>query len=144
LIYPNIKKKIPGNKPVKKRKCETKKMEKKMYLEIAMFAYFVVLFLTIRDIRIFRRTGYISYRKGALKGLAASSLILIGAISIEAKPEIGLLIILFGLTVNRKGTREPVFTNAGTVDRFLGKTDYIKRKKCKLRENGEKAGLNRK
>lgn len=113
-----------------------------MYLEIAMLAYFVVLFLTVRDIRIFKRTGYISYRKGALKGLAASSLVLIGAISIEVKPEIGLLMVLFGLTVNRKGAREPVFTNAGTVDRFLGKTDYIKARR--LKKNGQKAGLNRK
>lgn len=112
-----------------------------MYLEIAMLAYFVVLFLTIRDIRIFKRTGYISYRKGALRGLAASSLILIGAISIGAKPEIGLLIVLLGLTINRKGVREPVFTNAGTLDRFLGKTDY--RKASRSRKNGQPAGLNR-
>ncbi|HII02986.1 TPA: hypothetical protein HA351_15485 [Methanosarcinaceae archaeon] len=98
-----------------------------MYLEIAMFAYFVVLFLTLRDIRIFKRTGYLSYRKGALKGLAASSLILIGAIAVEAKPELGLLIVLAGLFVNRKGPREKVFTSAGTLDRFLGKTDYLKK-----------------
>ncbi|AKB23648.1 hypothetical protein MSMTP_0179 [Methanosarcina sp. MTP4] len=98
-----------------------------MYLEIAMFAYFVVLFLTLRDIRIFKRTGYLSYRKGALKGLAASSLILIGAIAVEVKPELGLLIVLAGLFVNRKGTREKVFTSAGTLDRFLGKTDYLKK-----------------
>lgn len=98
-----------------------------MYLEIAMFAYFVVLFLTLRDIRIFKRTGYLSYRKGALKGLAASSLILIGAIAVDVKPELGLLIVLAGLFVNRKGTREKVFTSAGTLDRFLGKTDFLKK-----------------
>jgi len=110
-----------------------------MYLEIAMFAYFVTLFLTIRDIRIFKRTGYLSYRKGALRGLAASSLILLGAISIDAKPDLGLLIVLFGLIVNRKGAREPVFTNAGTIDRFLGKTDYVKSKTVKKID--EKAGI---
>lgn len=99
-----------------------------MYLEIAMFAYFVVLFLTLRDIRIFKRTGYPSYRKGALRGLAASSLILIGAVAVEAKPELGLLIVLMGLFVNRKGPREKVFKEAGTLDRFLGKTDYRKSK----------------
>jgi hypothetical protein len=98
-----------------------------MYLEIAMFAYFVVLFLTLRDIRIFKRTGYLSYRKGALKGLAASSLILLGAIAVGVKPELGLLIVLAGLFVNRKGTREKVFTSAGTLDRFLGKTDFLKK-----------------
>ncbi|MFZ2499241.1 MAG: hypothetical protein ACP5N0_02085 [Methanosarcina sp.] len=102
-----------------------------MYLEIAMLAYLVVLFLTLRDIRIFKRTGYRSYRKGALKGLAASSLILIGAITVEAKPDLGLLIVLIGLFINRKGVRENVFTNAGTFDRFLGKTDYVKKNKVK-------------
>ena len=99
-----------------------------MYLEISMIAYFVVLFLTLRDIRIFKRTGYRSYRKGALRGLAASSLVLIGAITVEAKPELGLLIVLIGLFINRKGVRERVFTNAGTFDRFLGKTDYVRMK----------------
>ncbi|AYK15069.1 MAG: hypothetical protein ACOX7X_13550 [Methanosarcina flavescens] len=99
-----------------------------MYLEIAMFAYFVVLFLTLRDIRIFKRTGYRSYRKGAMKGLAASSVILIGATVVNVNPNIGLLFVLIGLFINRKGIRERVFTHAGTFDRFLGKTDYIKRK----------------
>jgi hypothetical protein len=103
-----------------------------MYLEIAMLAYFVVLFLTLRDVRIFRRTGYRSYRRGALKGLAASTVTLIGAIIIEASPDfsmLGLLIVLLGLFINRKGIREHVFTSAGTLDRFLGKTDYVKKKK---------------
>jgi hypothetical protein len=103
-------------------------MEKRMYLEIAMFAYLVVLFLTLRDIRIFKRTGYRSYRKGAMKGLAASSVVLIGAATVEAKPDLGLLFVLIGLFINRKGIRERVFTNAGTLDRFLGKTDYVKRR----------------
>ena len=103
-----------------------------MYLEIAMLAYIVVLFLTLRDIRIFKRTGYLSYRKGAIRGLAASSLILIGAITVEAsRPDLGLLIVLIGLYTNRKGVRETVFTKAGTLDRFLGKTDYMKKKKIK-------------
>ena len=99
-----------------------------MYLEITMFAYFVVLFLTLRDIRIFKRTGYRSYRKGALKGLAASTVILIGAMIVKAKPDLGLLLVLIGLFINRKGIRERVFTDAGTFDRFLGKTDYVKRR----------------
>jgi hypothetical protein len=100
-----------------------------MYLEIAMLAYFVVLFLTLRDVRIFRRTGYRSYKKGALKGLAASTVTLVGAITTEVKPDLGLLIVLIGLFINRKGVRENVFTNAGTFDRILGKTDYVKKKK---------------
>ena len=103
-----------------------------IYLGIAMLAYFVVLFLTLRDVRIFRRTGYRSYRKGAMKGLMASTITLIGAIIVvEAGPslrQLGLLVVLLGLFLNRKGVRESVFTNAGTLDRVLGKTDYVKRK----------------
>jgi hypothetical protein len=103
-----------------------------IYLGIAMLAYFVVLFLTLRDVRIFRRTGYRSYRKGAIKGLMASTVTLIGAIIIEAGSSLvtlGLLVVLLGLYLNRKGVRERVFTNAGTLDRVLGKTDYVKKKK---------------
>lgn len=103
-----------------------------MYLEIAMFAYFVVLFLTLRDVRIFKRTGYRSYRKGAMKGLVASTVTLLGAMIIQAGPnlaQLGLLIVLIGLYVNQKGVRERVFTNAGTLDRILGKTDYVKKRK---------------
>ena len=103
-----------------------------IYLGIAMLAYFVVLFLTLRDVRIFRRTGYRSYRKGAMKGLMASTVTLIGAIIIEESSsfaQLGLLVVLLGLYLNRKGVRERVFTNAGTLDRVLGKTDYVKKKK---------------
>ena len=100
----------------------------KMYLEIAMLAYIVVLFLTLRDIRIFKRTGYRSYKRGAVRGLTVSTLVLLGAMMVEVKPELGLLIVLLGLFINKKGTREQVFTSAGTLDRFLGKTDYVKKK----------------
>jgi hypothetical protein len=103
-----------------------------MYLEIAMLAYFVVLFLTLRDVRIFKRTGYRSYRRGSLKGLAASTVTLLGAIIIATGPDfslLGLLFVLLGLFINRKGLRERVFINAGTLDRVLGKTDYVKKKK---------------
>jgi hypothetical protein len=105
-----------------------------IYLGISMLAYFVVLFLTLRDVRIFRRTGYRSYRKGAMKGLMASTVTLIGAIIVveagpKFGPQLGLLVVLLGLYLNRKGVRERVFTNAGTLDRVLGKTDYVKKKK---------------
>jgi len=98
-----------------------------MYLEIVMFAYFVVLFLTLRDVRIFKRTGYRSYKKGALKGLAASTLILIGAIIVGKEVYLGLLFVFIGLYINSKKGREKVFTGASTLDRFLGKTDYVKK-----------------
>ncbi len=94
-----------------------------MYFYIAIAAYIVILFLTLRDIRIYRRTGFLSYRKGAIKGLIASSIALIGAILTMNRPEAGLLIVFLGLYFNSKGVREKVFSNATTLERFTGKTD---------------------
>ncbi|WP_342765067.1 hypothetical protein [Methanolobus sp.] len=88
-----------------------------------MLAYLVVLFLTLRDIRIYRRTGLASYRKGAFKGLMASTVVLVGTLLTTLFPNPGLLIVFIGLFINRKGIREKVFRDAGTIDRLLGKTD---------------------
>ncbi|MEZ5334151.1 MAG: hypothetical protein R2741_02375 [Methanolobus sp.] len=94
-----------------------------MYEYIAMLAYVVVLFLTLRDIRIYKRTRFDSYRKGAIKGIIASTLVLIGIIFTYSNPDIGLLIVLIALFLNQKGARESVFRDAGAMDRLLGKTD---------------------
>ncbi|MCC7576276.1 MAG: hypothetical protein KK926_05510 [Methanomethylovorans sp.] len=94
-----------------------------MYVYIAIIAYFVVLFLTLRDIRIFRRTRIISYRKGALKGIISSFVMLVGVILTLLNPELGMLVVFIGLYVNRKGQREIVFRQANAFDRLLGKTD---------------------
>ena len=74
-----------------------------MYQYIAIAAYIVVLFLTLRDIRIFRRTRFASYRKGALKGILASSVILIGTLIVGMNPEIGLVIVFIGLISIERG-----------------------------------------
>ncbi|MHC1576986.1 MAG: hypothetical protein ACXQTE_06495 [Methanosarcinaceae archaeon] len=97
-----------------------------VYLGIAIAAYAVVLFLTLRDIRIFRRTGIPAYRKGALKGIAVSSIVLIGIIVVNINPELGLLIVFIGIYLNKKGIRENVFDDADTMSRLLGKTDRKK------------------
>ena len=94
-----------------------------MYRYIAIAAYCVVLFLTLRDIRIFRRTRFDSYRKGAIKGIVASTVILLGIIVVEVNAEIGLVIVFIGLYINRKGMRENVFNEANTTERLLGKSD---------------------
>ena len=96
-----------------------------IYLAIGIFAYFTIFFLTFRDMRIFRRTGYISYRKGAFKGIIASSLALIGVFLVPAMNILGLALIFVGLMINQKGQREKVFTTAGTFSRFIGSTDIV-------------------
>jgi len=99
-----------------------------MYLGIGAFAYFVILFLTYRDMRIFRRTGYTSYRKGAFKGIIASTAVLIGIFLIPSFSGgiFGLALVFIGLMINQKGKREQVFTTAGTFKRFIGTTDVVR------------------
>jgi len=97
-----------------------------MYLGIAVFAYITILFLTYRDMRIFRRTGYLSYRKGAFKGIAASTVVLIGIIFIPLFQLLGIGLVFGGLMINQKGKREKVFTTAGTLKRFIATTDIVR------------------
>ena len=94
-----------------------------MYFEISIAAFGVVAFLTLRDIRIFRRTKLESFRKGAMKGMAAMTLALLGVMVVQQNAELGMLLVLIGLFINKKGQREDVFGDAGTADRFLGKTN---------------------
>ena len=100
------------------------KRDNNMYQQLAIAAYVVVLFLTLRDIRIFKRTRLVSYRKGAMRGLAASTVVLLGTFIVFVNPDLGLLIVLIGLYINRKGIREDVFKDTVALDRLLGKTDY--------------------
>ncbi|MCK4938202.1 MAG: hypothetical protein KAR85_06330 [Methanosarcinales archaeon] len=93
-----------------------------MYFAISIAAFGVVAFLTLRDIRIFRRTKLESYRRGAMKGMAAMTLALLGVMVVKQHAELGMLLVLIGLFINKKGQREDVFGDAGTGDRFLGKT----------------------
>lgn len=94
-----------------------------MYFQISLLAFIVVAFLTLRDIRIYRRTKLNSFRRGALKGMAAMTIVLIGLMIVDSDANFGMLLVLLGVFINKKGQREVVFETAGTLDRFLGKTD---------------------
>ena len=94
-----------------------------MYFTISVVAFAVVAFLTLRDIRIFRRTKLESYRKGAMKGMVAMFLLLLGGVVVQVNTELGMVLVLIGMFINKKGQREDVFGRAKTADRFLGKTE---------------------
>jgi len=94
-----------------------------MYFKISLFAFIVVAFLTLRDIRIYRRTKLDSFRRGALKGMGAMTIVLIGLMIVDSYANFGMLLVFLGVFINKKGPREMVFETAGTLDRFLGKTD---------------------
>lgn len=93
-----------------------------VYVYIAAFGFVAIIFLTLRDIRIYHRTRIESYRKGALRGMVAGALALIGMSITEANPSIGLTITLVAVYINGKGKREDVFGEAPLLKRVLGET----------------------
>ncbi|VVB85422.1 Uncharacterised protein [uncultured archaeon] len=97
-----------------------------IYVYIAAFGFFSIIFLTIRDIRIFRRTKIESYRKGALRGMLAGALALVGLNVTVVNPSVGLTITLVAVYLNGKGKREDVFGDAPLIKRALGETTVRK------------------
>ena len=93
-----------------------------IYFYIAAFGFLSIMFLTLRDIRIYHRTKIISYRKGALKGMIAGAMAIIGMGVTIDNPQIGLTIILVAIYINRKGKREDVFGDAPVIKRVFGET----------------------
>lgn len=96
---------------------------------IAAFGFASIIFLTLRDIRIFRRTKFDSYKKGALKGMITGGLAWIGMIITASNPvyeTVGLTITLVAIYFNKKGKREDVFGDAPLMKRVLGETTIKK------------------
>ncbi len=97
-----------------------------IYIYIAAFGFVAIIFLTLRDIRIFHRTKIESYRKGALRGMVAGALAWVGMIVTLGNPLIGLTIELVAIYLNGKGKREDVFGDAPLAKRVLGETTIKK------------------
>src|SRR3972149_6006903 len=97
-----------------------------IFVYIAAFGVLAILFLTLRDIRIYRRTKIESYRKGALRGMIVAALALVGMGVASDNPQIGLTIILVADYLNGKGKREDVFGDAPLIKRVLGETKIKK------------------
>ena len=93
-----------------------------IFFYIAAFGFLSIIFLTLRDIRIYHRTKIVSYRKGALKGMIAGALAIIGMGVTIDNPQIGLTIILVAIYLNGKGKREDVFGDSPVLKRVLGET----------------------
>jgi len=98
------------------------------YVYIAAFGFISIMFLTLRDIRIYRRTKLVSYRKGALRGMLMGALALLG-MNFTGNPgyeSVGLTIVLVAVYFNNKGKREDVFRDATLMKRVLGETTVKK------------------
>jgi len=88
---------------------------------VGVFGWSGVIFLWIRDARIFYRTAYPLYRSAAYWGVAYSALATAGlAITIAGQEILGLGIILGSLYLQGRRPREKVWTAEGTIDRLLG------------------------
>ncbi len=96
-----------------------------MFIYIVAFGFAVIIFLTLRDIRIYHRTKLESYRKGALRGMIAGAMALIGMSATVANPQIGLTIMFVAVYFNKKGKREDVFGDAPVIKRLLGETTSL-------------------
>jgi hypothetical protein len=97
------------------------------YVYIAAFGFISIMFLTVRDIRIYRRTKFDSYRKGALRGMLMGALALVGmSFIVPGFESVGLTVVLVAVYFNNKGKREDVFGDAPLMKRVLGESTVKK------------------
>jgi len=88
---------------------------------VSMFGAAAVIFLWLRDARIFFRTGLPGYRKAAYYGVAYGALATLGvAFTFTLLELLGLGVILAALYLQGKIEREKIWKNESTFERFLG------------------------
>jgi hypothetical protein len=98
---------------------------------VAAFGAAAVIFLWLRDARIYYRTGLPGYRMAAYWGVLYSALASLGVQVTVFVPDfellgLGLILLALYLQVNR--TKENVWKNEGTMERFLGSVPMRKKK----------------
>jgi hypothetical protein len=90
---------------------------------IAMFGTAAVIFLWLRDARIFFRTGLPGYRTAAYHGVlygALASLGLMVTLTMENFEILGLGLILAGMYLQGRIGREKIWKQESTFERFFG------------------------
>jgi hypothetical protein len=88
---------------------------------VAAFGVGVVLFLWLRDARIFFRTGLSGYRKAAYHGVIYTALAIFGgAVAVFSAELLGLGLILGALYLQGRIVREKIWGSEGTIERLTG------------------------
>jgi hypothetical protein len=88
---------------------------------VAVFGVGGVLFLWLRDARIFFRTGLAGYRKAAYHGVIYGALSIIGGACVMFSLELlGLGLILAALYFQGKIVREKIWGDEGWFERVMG------------------------
>ncbi|HOI14120.1 MAG TPA: ABC transporter permease [Methanoculleus sp.] len=103
---------------------------------VAGFGVAVTLFLWLRDLRIFYRTGLAGYRKAAYLGVPFTALALLGffvTAYAEAWEYLGLGLVLLALYLQGRVNRENVWHGEGAAERFFGKAERTKDKGSRKR-----------
>lgn len=99
-------------------------------LYVALFGAVAVIFLWLRDARIYYRTGLPGYRKAAGYGVIYGALATLGfliALFSTSSEVIGIGIVMAALFLRDRGTREKVWTDESTTERLLGTVKYRKK-----------------
>jgi hypothetical protein len=99
-------------------------------LYVALLGLAVVIFLWLRDLRIFYRTGLPGYRKAAYHGVLFGAVGTSGfllALYMPTMEVAGIGIVLAALYLQGRDKREKVWKNEGTVARLLGSVPLGKR-----------------
>jgi len=88
---------------------------------IAIFGAAAIVFLWLRDVRIFYRTGLAGFRKAAFRGVLYSALGTLGIFfTLYMLELLGLGLILGALYLQGRIEREKVWESEGTLQRFFG------------------------
>ncbi|NMB78903.1 MAG: ABC transporter permease [Methanomicrobiales archaeon] len=90
---------------------------------VAAFGTVAVIFLWLRDARIFFRTGLASFRTAAYHGVLYGALATLGmmiTMGIESFEVVGLGLILAALYLQGRLEREWIWKDEDTFTRFLG------------------------
>ena len=99
---------------------------------VAMFGTAAVLFLWLRDARIYFRTGLPGYRKAAYYGVGYGALASLGGAFTLTMPDfelLGLGLILAAMYLQGRVVREKVWGNEDTFTRFIGSASRPKANK---------------
>lgn len=91
---------------------------------ISLFGALVCIFLWLRDIRIWARTGLSGYRNASIQGIFQTAFATLGVgityFWSEEASILGAGIVMLALYLQGKGEREKIWTNEPAITRLLG------------------------
>jgi len=98
---------------------------------VALFGEIAVIFLWLRDIRIFYLTGLPGYRKAAYDGVLYGALATFGlliALTYSGIEVVGIGIIMAALFLQERNKKEKIWNNENMWERFTGSVRPVKKK----------------